>query len=68
MGGGTSEMGESSAVLLRYLGVRGSELWGGEMYDGSMPRAGNVWLRGRWKLLPALVLFGWPRLCCCCCC
>jgi hypothetical protein len=41
-----------------YLGVRESLCC--EIYDGSMFRLGNVWLRGLWKLLPG----GGSRECC----
>jgi len=49
--GGISDKGESRAVLDTYFGVSGSDD-GGETYEpGSTPSMGNVWLRGRWKLL-----------------
>jgi hypothetical protein len=54
-GGGISCIGESNAdegaVTGRYFGVMGSVLCG-EMNDGSLASMGNVWLLGRWKLLP----------------
>jgi hypothetical protein len=54
-GGAISCIGESNAdggaVIGRYFGVRGSEVCG-EMNAGSFPSMGNVWLLGRWKLLP----------------
>jgi hypothetical protein len=54
-----SVMGESSAVLLIYFGVRASEEAGGDMYCSTPMSIGNVWLRGRWKLL----LDGCPLIC-----
>lgn len=44
-------MGESSALLLMYFGVSASDDPGGDMYCSTPTSIGNVWLRGRWKLL-----------------
>jgi hypothetical protein len=57
--GCSSSIGESSAVTLMYLGVSASDDAGGDMYCSTPTNMGNVWLRGRWKLL----LPGWPLPC-----
>jgi hypothetical protein len=57
--GRISIIGESSAVLLRYLGVRASDDAGGDIYCSIPTSIGNVWLRGLWKLL----LPGCPLAC-----
>lgn len=59
MDGWSSSIGESSAVVLMYLGVSASDDAGGDMYCSTPTSIGNVWLRGRWKLL----LPGWPLAC-----
>jgi hypothetical protein len=48
---GISVMGESSALLLMYLGVSASDDPGGDIYCSTPTSIGKVWLRGRWKLL-----------------
>lgn len=48
---GISAIGESRPLLLMYLGVSASDDPGGEMYCSTPINIGNVWLRGRWKLL-----------------
>lgn len=48
---GISVMGESRAPLLMNFGVSASEEPGGDMYCSTPTSIGNVWLRGRWKLL-----------------
>lgn len=57
--GWNSSIGESNAVEFRNFGVSASDDGGGDMYCSTPTSMGNVWLRGRWKLL----LPGWPRAC-----
>lgn len=46
---GISAIGESSALLLMYFGVRASEEPGGDIYCSTPTSIGKVWLRGLWE-------------------